>query len=275
MVVVNPSHLRLPGGDVEVFTYHKTRQRPLLVLHGFRGSHDGLERFAAALTGFRLIIPDLPGYGQSPPFRTRRHDFAGYAKFLDELLDKLHLRSVDVLGHSFGATLALLWAARHPKPLRRLVLVTPVVSADTPTARIGELYYRVGAALPERPRRAWVGNAALNRMTSALLTSTDDRDLRQAIAREEKGNLDHLIPRVEIESFLGFYRSDTSTAARAIAVPTLVVAAQRDRLASPRSVRTLAGEIPGAIVRTLPGVGHFVQNEDAPALARTVTEFLR
>ncbi|HIY64770.1 MAG TPA: alpha/beta hydrolase, partial [Candidatus Agrococcus pullicola] len=47
------------------FEYGPESGRPLAFVHGFRGDHHGLETIAAHLPGYRILIPDLPGFGES------------------------------------------------------------------------------------------------------------------------------------------------------------------------------------------------------------------
>src|SRR5690554_3021439 len=54
----------------------------ILAVHGFRGEHHGLEPVVAFLPGIRVIMPDLPGFGESPPLPGRAHDLAAYARWL-------------------------------------------------------------------------------------------------------------------------------------------------------------------------------------------------
>ncbi|MFE2167301.1 alpha/beta fold hydrolase [Streptomyces sp. NPDC059447] len=78
----------------------------------------------------RLIVPDLRGTGRS----AIPADPAGYRcdRLVDDveaLREHLGLRHIDLLGHSAGANLAALYAARHPRRIGRMVLITPSVAA--------------------------------------------------------------------------------------------------------------------------------------------------
>jgi pimeloyl-ACP methyl ester carboxylesterase len=56
----------------------------LLVVHGYRGDHHGLEPVIAFLEGVRVISPDLPGFGETPPLDGVAHDIEAYADWLAE-----------------------------------------------------------------------------------------------------------------------------------------------------------------------------------------------
>ena len=68
---------------------------------------------------WHLVVPDRPGHGQSP--RQGREDFERDAELLAPLLDdRAHL-----VGHSYGAIVALYIAARHPRAVASLTLIEP------------------------------------------------------------------------------------------------------------------------------------------------------
>ncbi|PLC12693.1 hypothetical protein AUQ48_11270 [Kocuria flava] len=63
---------------------------PLLLVHGFRGDHHGLELLARRLgPRRRVVVPDLPGFGRSEPLPRRPHDVPAYTAFLHRFLAAL------------------------------------------------------------------------------------------------------------------------------------------------------------------------------------------
>ena len=56
----------------------------IVAVHGFRGDHHGLLPIVARLNGYRIVTPDLPGFGASSRFDRGAHDIAGYAAWLTE-----------------------------------------------------------------------------------------------------------------------------------------------------------------------------------------------
>lgn len=99
---------------------------PALVVgyHGWAGSH---RDFAAIGRGLpdthRLVAPDLPGHGMSPPLD--RLDETTLVEALTVHLDGLESESVTLVGYCSGAILALLVADRRPHRVRRIVAVDP------------------------------------------------------------------------------------------------------------------------------------------------------
>ncbi|MEO6942524.1 MAG: alpha/beta fold hydrolase, partial [Terrimesophilobacter sp.] len=78
-------------------------QWTILVVHGYRGEHHGLEPVIAHLPGYRFISPDLPGFGESSPLTDVPHSIDGYVAWLTAFADDLGLDGHEIiLGHSFG-----------------------------------------------------------------------------------------------------------------------------------------------------------------------------
>ena len=79
----------------------------LVLVHGFRGDHHGLEPVVAQLPGFRIISPDLPGFGESATFQGRPHDIEAYADWLAAFIGAVGIDGpYALLGHSFGSIVA-------------------------------------------------------------------------------------------------------------------------------------------------------------------------
>lgn len=103
---------------------------PLVLIHDYLASRlawdDVLPRLAAH---FRVIVPDLPGFGESEkPSPSRYHyGFDGFSESLVDLLAALGLGRVSVCGHAMGGAVALTMAAAHAHVVEKLVLVNPLV----------------------------------------------------------------------------------------------------------------------------------------------------
>jgi 2-succinyl-6-hydroxy-2,4-cyclohexadiene-1-carboxylate synthase len=98
--------------------------RPLLFLHGFTGNRTSFDHLRPLLgKEVKAIVVDLPGHGETPlPQAKGREGFLETLRALVELLDRLELPSVDLLGYSQGARIALGAALHAPKRFSRLIL---------------------------------------------------------------------------------------------------------------------------------------------------------
>jgi pimeloyl-ACP methyl ester carboxylesterase len=126
------------------------RGPPVLFIHGtVVGARSTWRKQRTLAERWRLIIPNRPGFGQSP--RLARNDFEVEAPLFAELLgDGAHL-----VGHSYGAVIALLAAARRPEAVRSLTVSEPGALRIAAGTRVvdemianGERLYRKGVAIP-------------------------------------------------------------------------------------------------------------------------------
>jgi pimeloyl-ACP methyl ester carboxylesterase len=103
---------------------------PLILVHDYLASHvawdDVLPRLAE---NFRVIAPDLPGFGESekPSPSRYRYDFEGFSESLVDLVAALELGRVSLCGHAMGGAVALTMAASYAHVVQKLVLVNPLV----------------------------------------------------------------------------------------------------------------------------------------------------
>ncbi len=102
--------------------------RPLLLCHGFLSSGEEFGgRFSDLATYRRLIIPDLPGNGESAPL-AGRHTVEAMATALESLLNHLDIDEFDVAGLCLGASVACALVERCGERVGRLVLHTPLLA---------------------------------------------------------------------------------------------------------------------------------------------------
>jgi pimeloyl-ACP methyl ester carboxylesterase len=97
---------------------------PLVLLHGYGGSYADWLLATKYLTGnFRVIIPDLPGWGASTRLPDANYGYAAQVDRLHGFAGALHLGEFALAGHSMGGAIAGLYAAEYPKDVAALVLV--------------------------------------------------------------------------------------------------------------------------------------------------------
>jgi pimeloyl-ACP methyl ester carboxylesterase len=266
--------LELRGARTRVYGYGPAAAGVRLVfLHGLRGDHHGLVPIVGQLTGIRVLVPDLPGFGGSAPLPRDRHDVAGYLAWTRALLAAVAPDGNAVLaGHSFGSIVAAATAVTA-RP-RRLVLVNPIASAPRGAAtRLTVGYHRLAAALPERAGTALLRSPLVTRIASVAMATTRDQALRRWIHAEHgryfAGFADR---RVLLEAFQASISHDVAEFAPAVTAPTLLVAAERDTLAPLATQRGL--RFPDARLVIVPAVGHLTHYEAPAAVAAAISEFV-
>jgi len=98
--------------------------KPLLILHGWGSRSDNWQRVGEMLAknGIKVIIPDLPGFGQSDKPSTA-WNLDDYCDFVEEFVRILNLDKFYLLGHSFGGALAVKCGLKFPEKIDKLFLV--------------------------------------------------------------------------------------------------------------------------------------------------------
>jgi pimeloyl-ACP methyl ester carboxylesterase len=90
-----------------------------LYLHGIPTSSDDWTPFLARTGG---LAPDLIGFGRSGKGEHLDFSLDGLTDFLEDFLSEVDVDEVQIVGHDWGAAVALKFARRHPERVRRLVL---------------------------------------------------------------------------------------------------------------------------------------------------------
>lgn len=257
-----------------------TARPPLFMVHGFRGDHHGLLRIVEELAGYRVIVPDLPGFGQSEPL-PGTHDVEAYSAFVLHSVAELGLGPEAVLvGHSFGSIIAGRAAAAAPGTFAALVLINPISApalegSSRLATRLAELYYRLGAVLPARAGRALLRNGVIVRVMSELMAKSRNRELRRWIHGQHRAYFSAFASRdVVLQAFTASIGGTVRDAAPHLTLPVLLIAAEKDDLGSVAAQEALAALIPGSTLAFIPEVGHLVHYEAPDTAARMIDDFV-
>ena len=238
----------------------------LLLVHGFRGDHHGLEPVISYLPGVHVVAPDLPGFGASAPL-PGEHSIDGYAAWLARFAEAVDLPAdVVVIGHSFG-TIVAAKALADGFPASRAVLLNPIASPalEGPNAlgtRLSSFYFGLGAALPERAGNALLQSRVITRGAGAFLAKTKDPALRRWIHNQHDRYFSgYANRRVVVEAFRASVGHDITEWADRLTLPVHLVAAEHDDITTLADVRALAAMLPDATISVLRDVGHLVHYE--------------
>jgi proline iminopeptidase len=231
----------------------------------------------------RLILLDLRGTGQS----AIPEDAASYR--CDRLVDdvealraRLGLDRMDLLGHSAGTNLAVLYATRHPERVSKLALITPSTQAVgiTTTAEARREIARLRMDQPWYPQ----ASAALDAIVSGKATDGDwaaiapffyGRWDTAAQARQASDDLQRNKEAGTVFAADGAFDPDATRAALAVfEAPVLVLAGEVDMNTVPSAATEFAGLFPNAELVVQPGAGHFPWLDDADRFVTTTAAWL-
>lgn len=258
----------------------------LVLVHGFRGDHHGLEPVVAQLDGIRLVSPDLPGFGASTPLTEAAHDIDGYGRWLRGFVASLELSGrVVLLGHSFGsivvaASLATAGASGSSDRPDAVVLVNPIgqPALEGPRGiftRLAIFYYWLASVLPERLGFALLRNRLIVRVMSVTMAKTKNRALLRWIHDQHDRYFSAFSDRtVVLDAFRASVSHDVSEYAQRIPERTLLVAAEKDDITPIAAEYRLQTLFPQAELVVIPEVGHLIHYETPVAAARAIQRFL-
>ena len=254
------------------------RAKTIVMIHGYRGNHRGLEAIVGGLGNFRVIVPDLPGFGESEQLQSR-HSLDSYANWLDNFLNQLGITSqVNLVGHSFGTLVVGKYAST--RLCRSIVFINPVSAPalQGPRAfltRITSLFYHLSNLLPESIGGWLLKSPVAVMIMSSVMAKTKDRVLRSWIHKQHLSNFsDFASVRVATEGYDASISTDLSAMAPSITSPVLVVAAELDDITAIDRQREVVKHYPTARLVEIDSVGHLVHYEAPQQAARHIASFV-
>lgn len=247
---------------------------PVLFLHGLFADRTTWGRVMGGLSDrFRLIAPDLPGFGESekPPASRFGYGVDAFSEAICDLYAALEVGRAAVVGHGLGGGVALALAARHPELVSRLVLID---------------------ALCYPPRRDLTRSIALIPFAGSLVfKQLLGRGGFRALYRDTMVSVPDALDPERVDAYYDAFntpaaRGSTLETLRAtrdvsalvadtarVQAPTLVVWGRSDRIFPSSIGQRIARQIRGAAFRLL-DTGHAPQEERPEELASILARFL-
>jgi pimeloyl-ACP methyl ester carboxylesterase len=252
----------------------------IIFIHGYRGNHHGLEAIAGALDDFHVIIPDLPGFGQSTPF-AGQHSIANYALWLKAFIEKLAPKKKPILlGHSFGSIVCSAFASTTDL-IELLILENPVSAPalkgpNAPITKIAQSFFAMSGKLPLKQGEWLLKSWPMVRGMSIIMTKTWNRELRKWVHGQHDANFnDFANRRVAIEGYNASISNNVSDYAADFKVPTLLIIGSRDDITSPKQQFAMATKIPAPhSISQHMGVGHLTHYEIPNDVAADIRQFV-
>ena len=218
-----------------------------------------------------MVIPDLPGFGETPPLRGR-HSVAAMAEFLEEFRDAIGLKLFDLGGLCLGATVALELARRHPEQVRQLVLHTPIYSHHA-LSRWARLQLTLFANPVVFPVGALVGRRRfVSDLYKRLFIEGADVDPVDATVNFE--NQRRCSPRAAREWMMDSKQQDYEEWLHRWEQPVLMVVASDDALCNLAAMQRLTETMRTGEVVVIPEAGHGWTEALVRAQAAAISGFL-
>jgi pimeloyl-ACP methyl ester carboxylesterase len=250
---------------------------PIVLLHGAACNLEDMRPLGERLNSrHRVIMVDRPGLGWSERAGPQGNSPAYQAAILGGVLDRLAVDRAIVVGHSWGGAMATAFALDHPQRVAGLVVMASpthprlrrmtwfYIAAATPYAGwlfsrtlalpFGAVFIAAGlraAFWPQPMPRGYIRRAGLLLMLrpqTFLANARDIAGLKSFLARQ-----------------VGRYG--------ALAVPTVVIAGDRDTVVPPQQHSVLfAAAVPGAKLKLWPGLGHMLHHADPDGVVAAIEE---
>ncbi|NMM34420.1 MAG: alpha/beta fold hydrolase [Phycicoccus sp.] len=263
------------------FAYLDSGEGPaVLFIHGLTNSSRSWARLVDTLNmDHRILAPDLYGHGASAK-PMGDYSLSAHAATLRDLLDRLGIDQVTLVGHSLGGGIALQFCYLFPERVSRLVLVSsgglgrsvspllraatlpgaewvlPLIASDWVRARaeaVGRTLARTGWRPSPDVTEAWRG-----------FTSLADADSRRAFLATTRSVIDPGGQTVTAHDHLPMVTR----------IPTLVVWGTRDRMIPAWHATTAHQAFPGSRVELFVGAGHFPHLDEPERFAEVLRDFL-
>ncbi len=242
----------------------------LVLIHGLGASTFAFRLNVEELSKhFRVIVPDMPGYGLSGR-DTPDMSLTAQAGYLAGLLDELGIVRASIAGHSMGGSVALRFAARFPGRTERLVLIGS--TTDEYMARGGRFSAIARQFLPAFTTLVLRNRFARERYLRAAVY---DPALLTPEVRAGYAAPGHVRGHTRAYQRLILDRvRDAPVDLASVCSPALLLWGDTDRVVGIENAHALASSLPHARLVVLPNTGHLAPEEQPAALNQLILEFL-
>lgn len=267
-------YIALRGKEIH-YAEQPRRGPAVLMIHGLPGTHKDFDPVLPELAGLHVISIDRPGFGWSKggplPFQEQ-------IDAVHELVSRLELGPAVVVGHSFGATVALGLARRYPQDVAKMVLVAP--GAGGVRSKLPDILQARYIRFSQLPVIRTVMDALANNVTRRVSATSGvvhafapapvDPAYEQRLlsVTMTAGNLDAFAAdQLEFDDTSRWVDDNVGH----IEVPSVIIGAQNDELVGFDHVRRLADTLPHAELVTVDG-GHMLPYSHPDVVAAEVVK---
>ncbi len=249
----------------------------ILMIHGWGVSGALLEDLAARLADrFRVVVPDLPGHGESPPLTDDFH-FGDFADALAEFIDETGLDGACLVGWSMGAMVCWDLLDRHPE-----IEAAGLVCIDMVPRLVNGASWTLGLRDGEGPevfevqiqRMLEDWTAYTGRFVPRIFASEPSDAVATTVAQTRRVALAN-DPDSMARAWGEMCAQDFRETLPRIAVPAWVVAGEKSQLYGPAAGRWVADTLPRAALSVYPRSGHAPHLEEPERFARDLAQFVQ
>jgi pimeloyl-ACP methyl ester carboxylesterase len=269
------SFVTLSGGVRVRYLERPGAEPAVLLIHGLPGTAEDFEDVTPLIRGHRTVAIDRPGYGFSS---------GGYFPFtrqlqaVSELIERLHLGRPILVGHSYGGTISLGYAERHPGAVRGLVLVDAAAGiCPRHDSALTHAQARFIQAV-ELPVIAQVADVTFSQLVRTFSSEPEEKEAfypAPVNQRHRHRVLAITLKHGNLEAYAGeILAADkeidgVTRALTGLHASTVVIQGAQDKLVKPQCGRSIAASVRGARLQIVPG-GHMAPYTHPAAVAAAV-----
>lgn len=229
----------------------------IVLLHGWGDSSLTFTELIRHLHGkFTILALDLPGFGGTEP-PPKAWGLSDYAEFVGAWLKKINAGHVYALiGHSFGGSIAIVGVSEEQIKADKVVLIASG-----------------GIRKKNFVKKKTLQITAKTLKLPLLMLSQRKADRLKAGLYKKVGSDLLLIPHMR-QTFVKMVREDVQLAALSIKQPTLIIYGERDTDTPVEYGRLLNQAIRNSRLVLIPGMGHFLHQEQPAAVSKLISNFL-
>ncbi len=243
---IRPSKGLAPVNGIQMYYEIHGDGAPLILLHGGMGNAGYWENQIPALSRqYKVIALDSRGHGRST-FSEQQIGYSLMASDVVALMDYLDIKKAHILGWSDGGIIGLDLAINHPERLNKVIAYGANYNTSGLRADIGE----------NKKFKDYIEKAAKDYQALSpdpTRWEAFEKNIGQMWASEPNFTVEQL---------------------RSITIPTLILDGDKDEAISTEHTKEMAGMIPRAELKLIPGTGHFAPSEKREEFNRIVLEFL-
>ncbi|HVJ55578.1 MAG TPA: alpha/beta fold hydrolase [Aliidongia sp.] len=252
----------LDGGTVSAAI--EGEGRPLVLLHSLLADRGSFDRIVGPLSRrFRVIAPDLPGFGGSTPVE------GGLAAVADRMAAAIGKMTESerpiLLGNGFGGFVTLQMAIRHPALARRLILADCGAAFSEP----GRQAFRTMAAAAAAKGLEAIAETAMRR-----LFAPEFQAAQPALMGERRAAFLRTDPETFQAACQALAGLDLRGEVGSVRLPVLVLVGSEDEATPPPMSHELAGLLPDARLEILTGCAHVPQLQMPEAFLAAIENFM-
>ncbi|MGB0847738.1 MAG: alpha/beta fold hydrolase [Thiolinea sp.] len=244
----------------------------IVLLHGFGANKDNWTRFAAHLTPhYRVIIPDLNGFGESSAAPDSDYRIGRQAERLRQFTQALQLQDFHLGGSSMGGYIAGVYAAGYPEQINSLLLVAP---SGVATAEISETDQLIAAGKPDPTKVTKAED--YDRLLEYVFTKPPYIPAPlKAFLVEEALSYSELHANISAQLIADKQLPDMEALLTPFTAPTLILWGEQDRVLHVSGGTALQQAITGSELEIMENTGHLPMIEQPQITAQRYLRFLQ